>query len=151
MRTLSSAEAGFNPIGYHVGTIWPHDNAIIAVGMARMGFREESNRIALAMIDAALVSRWRLPEAFAGFPRGVSSSPSRSRRPAARRRGRRRRPFFLLNAMLGLSIQGGELAIDPRIPKEIGHVHVRGIHAFGGRWDVEAEGDSGEVRVSDAT
>ena len=53
VRTLSSEDAGFNPIGYHVGTIWPHDDALIAAGMARLGFREEANRIAMAIIEAA--------------------------------------------------------------------------------------------------
>jgi len=114
-----------------------------------MGFREESNRIALAMIDAASFSRWRLPEAFAGFPRKVSKFPIPFPTACSPQAWATASPFFLLNAMLGLSIQGGELAIDPRIPEEVGHVRVRGIHAFGGRWDVEAEGESGEVRVSD--
>jgi glycogen debranching enzyme len=113
-----------------------------------MGFRDEANRIALAIIDAASFSRWRLPEAFAGFPRGVSKFPVPFPTACSPQAWATAAPFFLLNAMLGLSISDGELAFDPWIPEEIGHVHVRGIHAFGGRWDIEASGRQGSVRPS---
>ena len=69
VRTLSTDDEGFNPIGYHRGTVWPHDNSIIAHGLARYGFRDEANRIALAMLEAASFSAYRLPEAFSGYPR----------------------------------------------------------------------------------
>jgi glycogen debranching enzyme len=55
------------PIGYHTGTIWPHDNALIVAGLIRYGFRDEANKIALAQFEAAAFSDFRLPEAFAGF------------------------------------------------------------------------------------
>ena len=72
VRTLSTDDAGFNPIGYHRGTVWPHDNSIIAYGLARYGFRDEANRIALAMLDAA---------AFSGVSAagGVLGLPARAR------------------------------------------------------------------------
>ena len=57
VRTLSSDDAGFNPIGYHVGTIWPHDNALVAAGLARYGFRDDANAICLAQLEAASVLR----------------------------------------------------------------------------------------------
>ena len=75
VRTLSTDDRGYNPIGYHVGTIWPHDNAIVALGLARAGFRDEANRIALAQLEAAAFTGYRLPEAFAGFERSVSRFP----------------------------------------------------------------------------
>ena len=52
VRTISTEDEGYNPIGYHCGTIWPHDNAIIAAGLAKYGFRDEANRIILAQIEA---------------------------------------------------------------------------------------------------
>ena len=75
VRTLSSDDRGYNPIGYHVGTIWPHDNSILALGLARAGFRDEANRIALAQLEAASFTGHRLPEAFAGFERSISRFP----------------------------------------------------------------------------
>ena len=75
VRTLSTDDEGFNPIGYHRGTVWPHDNSIIAYGLARYGFRDEANRIALAMLEAAAFSGYRLPEAFSGYPRRARPLP----------------------------------------------------------------------------
>src|SRR5262249_28535957 len=133
---------------YHVGTIWPHDNALIAAGMARMGFREESNHIAMALVEAASYSRNRLPEAFAGFPRAVSRFPVPFPTACSPQAWATAAPFLLVSSMLGMSVRGGELAVDPVIPDEIGRIHVRGIHAFGARWDVEAAGRNGYVRLS---
>ena len=75
VRTLSTDDAGFNPIGYHLGTVWPHDNSLIAQGLARYGFRDEANRIAMALLDAAAFSGYRLPEAFSGYPRSSARFP----------------------------------------------------------------------------
>src|SRR4029450_4684444 len=75
VRTLSRDDGGFNPIGYHSGTIWPHDNAITALGLARYGFRDEANRVVLSQLAAASFSGFRLPEAFAGFDRWISRFP----------------------------------------------------------------------------
>ena len=64
VRTMSVEDRGYNPIGYHTGTVWPHDNAIVALGLARYGFRDEANRIAQAQLEAAAFTGFRLPEAF---------------------------------------------------------------------------------------
>jgi len=148
VRTLSSASAGFNPIGYHVGTIWPHDNAIIAMGLARMGYRDESNRIAMALFEAASHSRGRLPEAFAGFPRNVSRFPVPFPTACSPQAWATAAPFFLVHSMLGLEQENGELTVNPALPDEVGHVHVQGIHALGDRWDIEASGREGTVHRS---
>jgi hypothetical protein len=58
----------------HSGTAWLHDNSLIAAGLARYGFRDDANRIAVAMIEASTHFRWRLPEVFAGYPREQPSS-----------------------------------------------------------------------------
>jgi len=68
IRTLSTDDKGFNPIGYHLGTVWPHDTSIIAYGLARYGFREEANKLSVALLEAAATSNFRLPEAFSGYP-----------------------------------------------------------------------------------
>src|SRR5438270_6257511 len=69
IRTLASSMTGFNPMSYHVGSVWPHDNAIIAAGLMRYGFVDESHRVILAMLDAARFQGFRLPELFSGLGR----------------------------------------------------------------------------------
>jgi glycogen debranching enzyme len=70
IRTLSSRNPGYNPIGYHIGSVWPHDNSLIANGMARAGQPEAAQRIIDGLLDAAMSDpEHRLPELFAGFDR----------------------------------------------------------------------------------
>jgi glycogen debranching enzyme len=149
IRTLSTDDSGYNPIGYHLGTIWPHDNAIAARGMARAGFRDEANRICLALLEAAEYSANRLPEAFAGFPRDVGRFPVPYPTACSPQAWATAAPFIFVSVMLGISVQDGRLQIDPAIPAEVGRIRIRGMRAFGKRWDVEAEGTKGEVRESD--
>ncbi|HEY9854626.1 MAG TPA: amylo-alpha-1,6-glucosidase [Stenomitos sp.] len=70
IRTLSAASPVYNPVGYHIGTVWPHDNSLIAAGMASKGYKREANQIFNALFDAALYfTYYRLPELFCGFQR----------------------------------------------------------------------------------
>ena len=69
VRTLSRSMSAFNPVGYHTGSVWPHDNSICAAGLARYGFVEHAQRIILAQLDVAEAHDGRLPELFAGFDR----------------------------------------------------------------------------------
>ena len=146
VRTLSTDDRGYNPIGYHIGTIWPHDNAIIALGLARAGFRDEANRITLAQLAAAAFTGYRLPEAFAGFERWVSRFPVPYPTACSPQAWATAAPFVFVQAMLGLEARDGVLRLDPCVPEEIGRISVRGLHAFGTEWDVEAVGTEGEVR-----
>ena len=76
IRTLSAESPCFNPQGYHVGTVWPHDNSIIAMGFKRYGFESELNRLATALFDAAKAfPYYRLPELFGGMARSGHDSP----------------------------------------------------------------------------
>jgi glycogen debranching enzyme len=146
VRTLSRDDGGFNPIGYHAGTIWPHDNAIIALGLARYGLREEANRIALSQLEAASFSGFRLPEAFAGFERWVSRFPVPYPTACSPQAWATGAPFVFIKTMLGLDTRNGEIHLDPHVPKEIGRISVRRLHAFATDWDVEAIGVKGRVR-----
>src|SRR5690606_15299791 len=76
VRTLGSTMAAYNPVSYHNGSVWPHDNALCAAGLARYGFIEEAHRIIEAQIDVAQAYRGRLPELFAGFERGRPHVPA---------------------------------------------------------------------------
>jgi glycogen debranching enzyme len=148
VRTLSTQERGFNPIGYHLGTIWPHDNSLVAMGLAQYGYREEANRIAVAQIEAAAHFGYRLPEAFAGYPRSVSRFPVPYPTACSPQAWSTAAPLLLLRAMLGLQARNGELILDPVLPEQFGRVAVHGIPAFGSLWDVDATGSNGTVRPS---
>ncbi len=78
IRTLSDKEEAYNPIGYHLGTVWPHDNSMIATGFRRYGFDDEAQRVFDALLDAVLeFPNNRMPEAFAGFGREGYGMPVR--------------------------------------------------------------------------
>jgi glycogen debranching enzyme len=138
-------DRGFNPVGYHLGTVWPHDNSLIALGLARYGYREEANRIALAMFEAATYTGYRLPEAFSGYSRSVSRFPVPYPTACSPQAWSTGAPLVFIRAMLGLDVRDGSLVIDPVVPSEVGRVAVHGISAFGSAWDVEAVGRSGSA------
>ncbi len=77
VRTLASGEARYNPMSYHNGSVWPHDNAVIALGMATYGLKPQAERIFAGLFDAALyVDLRRLPELFCGFARRRGQGPT---------------------------------------------------------------------------
>jgi glycogen debranching enzyme len=75
IRTLSHREDRFNPVSYHLGSVWPHDNAIILAGFRRYGLDEAATRVFDALLDAAIEFHGRLPELFCGFRRREHESP----------------------------------------------------------------------------
>lgn len=148
IRTMSTEDKGYNPIGYHLGTVWPHDNSLIAMGMARYGYREEANQLAMAMFDAAEFSGYRLPEAFSGYGRSVSRFPVPYPTACSPQAWATAAPMVFLRAMLGLDVHDGVLVIDPLVPHEIGRVELKGVYAAGSCWDVTAAGRTGTVRAT---
>ena len=148
VRTLSADDHGFNPIGYHLGTVWPHDNSLIALGLARYGFRDEANRIATALLHASTFSNHRLPEAFAGYERSMSRFPIPYPTACSPQAWATGAPLALIRAMLGLNAVDGTLVVDPQLPEEIGRLKISGLPAFGRKWDIEAVGSNGYIRLS---
>ncbi|MGK5741092.1 amylo-alpha-1,6-glucosidase [Micromonospora sp. URMC 103] len=149
VRTLSTVDRGYNPIGYHLGTVWPHDNALIAAGLARYGRHDDAFRIVEAMLEASSYSEHRLPEAFSGYDRTFGRRPvpyPTACNPQAWASGA---PLLFLRTLLGLHPVGGRLVVDPHLPESIGRIRLRGVSAFGRRWDVHAEGRHGEVRPAE--
>ncbi len=132
VRTMAEGEGGYNPIGYHLGTVWPHDNSIIAWGMRRYGYRREAARIALAILEAAQFFDGRLPEAFAGYPRALTSYPVEYPTACSPQAWATGAPLLLLRAMLGLQPIGDQLLVDPAIPRQIDRLEILGIP---GRWN----------------
>ena len=131
VRTMAEGEGGYNPIRYHNGTVWPHDNSLIAHGLARYGFREKAAKISLATLEAAPFFRYRLPEVFAGYRRGRTSFPVEYPTASSPQAWATGTPLLLLRALLGLEPDGELLRSDPVLPAEIGRIELSGIP---GRW-----------------
>jgi glycogen debranching enzyme len=131
VRTLAAGEARFNPIGYHVGTVWPFDNSFIAWGLRRYGFKEEAARLAAGMLDAADFFEGRLPEAFAGYDRALTRYPVQYPTACSPQAWSTGAPLLFLRTMLGLEPFGDHLVVDPALPVGIGRIELLDIP---GRW-----------------
>lgn len=135
VRTMAEGEGGYAPGSYHDGSVWPHDNALIAAGLRRYGFREEASRIAVALLEAAPCFDYRLPEVFAGYPRSEEVEPVEyplSCSPQAWAAGA---VPLLVRTMLGVEPDPEEkrLIADPVLPSSVGDLRLSGVPAFGDR------------------
>ena len=140
VRTLAEGEGRFNPIGYHVGTVWPFDNSFIAWGLRRYGFRDEAARIAAGILDAAEFFDGRLPEAFGGYDRSVTRYPVQYPTACSPQAWSTGAPLLLLRTMLGLEPIDGHLIVDPALPHGIGRIELLDIRGPWGRIDAFARG-----------
>jgi glycogen debranching enzyme len=140
VRTLAEGEGRFNPIGYHVGTVWPFDNSFIAWGLRRYGFRDEAARIAAGILDAAEFFDGRLPEAFGGYARSVTRYPVQYPTACSPQAWSTGAPLLLLRTMLGLEPIDGHLVVDPALPQGIGRIELLDIRGPWGRIDAFARG-----------
>jgi glycogen debranching enzyme len=140
VRTLADSEARYNPIGYHVGTIWPFDSSFIAWGLRRYGFKEEAARIAAGVLDAAQFFDGRLPEAFGGYPREFTKYPVQYPTSCSPQAWSTGAPLLLLRTMLGLEPIEDHLIVDPALPQGIGHLALLDIPGRWGRIDAFGRG-----------
>ena len=151
VRTLAEGEGRYNPIGYHVGTVWPFDNSFIAWGLRRYGFKDEAAMIAEGILDAAEFFDGRLPEAFGGYERSLTKYPVQYPTACSPQAWSTGAPLLLLRTMLGLEPLGEHLIVDPALPRSIGRLELLDIpgrwgriDAFGrGRVDVESHRSRG--------
>lgn len=117
IRTLAAAEARFNPMSYHNGSVWPHDNALIASGFARYGFKAEAARIFEALFDASTyIELRRLPELFCGFPRLRGKGPTLYPVACSPQAWAAVAPIGLIEACLGLSFDAREDCVEMHAP-----------------------------------
>jgi glycogen debranching enzyme len=127
LRTMSSRDGGYNPIGYHIGTVWPHDTGICAEGMRRYGLAEDASRLVLSLLDAAAYFGHRLPEVFAGFDRARTGMPVEyptASRPQAWAAGA---ILLALRTLLGLDVVDGELRSSPVLPSSLQRLGLRDV------------------------
>jgi glycogen debranching enzyme len=135
VRTMANTEGAYNPIGYHVGTVWPHDNSFIAWGMRQYGYTAEAAQLAFAMLEAAVAFNHRLPEAFAGYDRQVTRFPVEYPTACSPQAWAAGTPLLLIRTMLGLEALAGHLVIEPALPETIGRIELLGIPGVWGRRD----------------
>ena len=140
VRTMAEGEGRYNPIGYHVGTVWPFDNSFIAWGLRRYGFKEEAARIASGIFDAAEFFGGRLPEAFGGYARELTRYPVQYPTACSPQAWSTGAPLLLLRTMLGLEPQGEHLIVDPALDRRIGHLELLDIPGRWGRIDAFGRG-----------
>jgi glycogen debranching enzyme len=147
IRTLGRNSGGYNPISYHCGSVWPHDNAIAVAGLMRYGFVEQAQQLMMAMIDAAMSQGGRLPELFAGldrheFPSVVAYPTSCSPQAWAAAA-----PLMFLRSMLRFDpwVPYGKLWLSPALPDDIGELRLERIPLAGGRVTVEVS--NGNVKA----
>jgi glycogen debranching enzyme len=131
IRTLASGEARFNPMSYHNGSIWPHDNAMIAYGLSKYGLKAEVNKIAKSLFDASLfIEGQRLPELFCGFKRREGEPPTDYPVACSPQTWSVASCFMIIQAFLGIELDAYENVIrfhKPVLPDFIDSLEIRNL------------------------
>jgi glycogen debranching enzyme len=150
VRTMSTADRGYNPLAYHNGTVWPHDNSLIAWGLVKYGRWPEAHRIIRQVLTAARHFDYQLPEVFAGMPRSETRFPiayPTAARPQAWAAGT---PVLFLQLLLGLEPNRPQGTLETHAPEDLpawaGSLRLSGVRAFDRPWEIRLEG--GRVQVS---
>jgi len=135
IRTMAEGEGGYDPLSYHNGSVWPHDNAIIAEGLRRHGFHEEAKRVATAIFEAAAHFGHRLPEVFAGHRREEGHPPVELPRSCIPQAWAAASAVSLVRTMLGVEpdSEGGEISAAATTSSG---VRLSGVPAFGACHDI---------------
>jgi glycogen debranching enzyme len=141
IRTLADGQDAYNPIEYHNGTVWPHDTALIAAGLARYGRRQDANRLAVSLLEAASYFAYRLPEAFAGYSRVRTQVPVEYPSACSPQAWATAAPLLLMRVMLGLEPTANGLTVRPHLPAETNRLILRGLPGRWGRADAVAVRD----------
>jgi glycogen debranching enzyme len=131
IRTLSTSEVRYNPMSYHNGSVWPHDNAVIAAGFARYGLKEPISKVITGLFEASLYFEMhRLPELFCGFPRREGEGPTLYPVACAPQAWAAGSVFLVLQACLGLSVHASEGKVhfdSPVLPECINQIYLKNL------------------------
>lgn len=131
VRTVASSEVRYNPLSYHNGSIWPHDNSLVACGLARYGFKKLAGQILLALLDlSSVVELHRLPELFCGLDRRPREGPTLYPVACSPQAWAAAAPFLILQSCLGISIDAGRRQImfdHPYLPDGIPQLAIDGL------------------------
>jgi glycogen debranching enzyme len=151
IRTIANTEARYNPMSYHNGSVWPHDNALIALGLARYGRQRAVERLFKGLFEAATyMDMRRLPELFCGFQRGRGRGPTLYPVACAPQAWASATPFTLLEASLGLQFDpiANEIRLrNPRLPEFLDEVVLRNLRLREASVDLKVNRHDTEVSV----
>ncbi|UZF95614.1 amylo-alpha-1,6-glucosidase [Bosea sp. NBC_00550] len=152
IRTLNASETRYNPMSYHNGSIWPHDNALIAFGFAKYGFKLQAARLFEAIFDAATYQdQQRLPELFCGFLRRRRRGPTAYPVACSPQAWAAAAPFALLAACLGLHLPAATnevTLIDPVLPSFLDDVTIRGLKLGASQFDLRVHRHKSDVTLN---
>ena len=152
MRTLAAREVRYNPMAYHAGSVWPHDNALIAYGFSRYGLQDLAVRVLTAQFEAGTYfDLHRMPELFCGFPREPMEGPTPYPVACAPQAWAAGAVFLLLQACLGLRVLANESQIwltRPQLPSFLSQISVRNLSVAGATVDLLLARHADDVGVS---
>jgi glycogen debranching enzyme len=152
IRTISQGESRYNPLSYHNGSIWPHDNALITMGFARYGLKKQAEKVFSGMFDAATYQELpRLPELFCGFNRRRRRGPTAYPVACAPQAWASAAPFAFLSACIGMSLRYDCDEIyfdDPQLPSFIDDLTIRNLQLGETHADIRLRRDGGDVTVT---
>jgi glycogen debranching enzyme len=152
VRTLSASATAYNPLGYHLGGVWPHDTAIVAVGLSRAGYPAAAASYLEGLLAAATGFDYQLPELYSGYARDGASDKPVSHPAACRPQAwASAASVHLLTALLGLTpdAPGGRLCLDPAMAVAVGSLSVTGLTYAGAPLSVSVTA-AGHVSVDAA-
>ncbi len=151
IRTLASGEARYNPLSYHNGSVWPHDNALIARGLARYGLKNLAGKVLLALMDVSSnMELHRLPELFCGLERRTGEGPTLYPVACSPQAWAAAAPFLLVQSCLGLNVLGAEGRVTferPCLPEGIPQLSIRGLRVGNASVDLLFERQADTVRI----
>lgn len=147
VRTLAQTMAAYNPISYHNGSVWPHDNAIIAAGLMRYGQVQPAQQIAAGLLAAATSFAGRLPELFCGFPRPEFAAPVAYPTSCSPQAWAAASPVLLLRTLLRFDpeVPDGRVWLAPELPEELGELSIEHLPLGGHHLDIAVAGGAVEV------
>jgi glycogen debranching enzyme len=151
VRTVATGESRYNPLSYHNGSVWPHDNALIASGLARYGYKNSAGKILLALMDvSSVLELHRLPELFCGLDRRHGEGPTLYPVACAPQAWAAAASFMLIQSCLGLTVQGQHSRVvfnRPALPEGIPQLSIRGLRVGDASVDLLFERQIDTVRV----
>jgi len=152
IRTIGSSESKYNPMSYHNGSVWPHDNGLIAMGFARYGLQKSAAQVFGALFDAAAyMDLRRLPELFCGFARRERNAPTQYPVACSPQAWASATPLCLLQASLGLELldKTGEVKFyRPMLPDFLDHVRLRNLRLSTGSVDLSLHRQDNNIAVT---
>jgi len=147
VRTLGSTMGAYNPMSYHNGSIWPHDNAIVAAGLMRYGYVAEAQRIVLGLLDASEQMGSRLPELFCGFDRQEFNAPVAYPTSCSPQAWSAAAPLYLLRTLLRFDpwVPFGKVWCDPAVPEGFLPLRIDRLDLAGSKVTIDITGDGWHV------